>query len=81
MLEAAIGLVAVLPVGMSQVSSVVLTAAKVVTLRKGEELSYFQFGGSDVVVLFEAKSNVSFISQPGVHYKVETQIAQAYPVA
>lgn len=59
----------------------ILTAEVGVTLRKGEELSYFQFGGSDIVVLFEAKSNVSFTAQPGVHYKMGTRIAQAYPVA
>lgn len=79
-LESAIGLVAVLPIGMSQVSSVVLTAEEGVTLRKGEEISYFQFGGSDIIVLFEARSNVSFIAQPGTHYKMGTRIAQAYPV-
>ena len=79
-LEAAIGLVAVLPIGMCQVSSVVLTAEKGVTLRKGEEVSYFQFGGSDIILLFEAKSNVSFTAQPGVHYKMGARIAQAYPV-
>jgi len=79
-LEAAIGLVAVLPIGMCQVSSVILTAEKGVTLRKGEEISYFQFGGSDIIVLFEAKSNVSFTAQPGVHYKMGTKIAQAFPV-
>jgi phosphatidylserine decarboxylase precursor len=79
-LEADIGLVAVLPIGMAQVSSVILTAEEGVTLRKGEEMSYFQFGGSDIIVLFEAKSNVSFTAQPGVHYKIGTKIAQAYPI-
>ena len=78
-LDTPIGLVAVLPVGMCQVSSVILTAEVGVTLRKGEELSYFQFGGSDIVVLFEAKSNVSFTAQPDTHYKIGTTIAQAYP--
>lgn len=79
-LETAIGLVAVLPIGMCQVSSVILTAETGVTLRKGEEISYFQFGGSDIIVLFEAKTNVSFTAQPGVHYKIGTKIADAYPV-
>ena len=76
-LDTPIGLVAVLPIGMSQVSSVILTAEVGVTLRKGEELSYFQFGGSDVIVLFEAKSDVRFTAQPGVHYKMGTKIALA----
>lgn len=79
-LDTPIGLVAVLPIGMAQVSSVVMTAEVGVTLRKGEEISYFQFGGSDIVVLFEAASNVSFTAQPGVHYKQGTKIAEAYPV-
>ncbi len=78
-LESSIGLVAVLPIGMCQVSSVILTAEKGVTLRKGEEMAYFQFGGSDVIVLFEAKSNISFTAQLGDHYQVGAKIAQAYP--
>ena len=79
-LDSPIGLVAVLPIGMAMVSSVVLTAEPGVTLRKGEEISYFQFGGSDVVMLFEASSNVSITAQLGVHYKVGSRIAQAFPV-
>jgi phosphatidylserine decarboxylase len=59
-LESAIGLVACLPVGMAQVSSVVLTAEVGRSLRKGEELAYFQFGGSDFVMLFEAAASVEF---------------------
>lgn len=79
-LETPIGLVAVLPIGMSQVSSVILTAEVGVTVRKGEELSYFQFGGSDIILLFEASSNVCFNARPTVHYKMGAKIAQAYPV-
>jgi phosphatidylserine decarboxylase precursor len=79
-LDTPIGLVAVLPIGMCQVSSVILTAEVGVTLRKGEELSYFQFGGSDIIMLFEAAANVSFTAQPAIHYKMGTKLAQAYPV-
>jgi phosphatidylserine decarboxylase len=79
-LDTPIGLVAVLPIGMAQVSSVVITAEEGVTVRKGEEISYFQFGGSDIIVLFEARSNVSFTAQPQTHYKVGTRIAEAFPV-
>lgn len=78
-IDSPIGLVAVLPMGMAQVSSVVITAEVGRTLRKGEEISYFQFGGSDIVMLFEAKSNVSFTAQPGVHYRYGTRLANAYP--
>ncbi len=79
-LDTPIGLVAVVPIGMCQVSSVVMTAEVGVTVRKGEELSYFQFGGSDIILVFESASNVSFTAQVGVHYKMGTRIAQAFPV-
>ncbi len=79
-LDTPIGLVAVLPIGMSQVSSVIITAEVGVTVRKGEELSYFQFGGSDIILVFEASSNVSLSAQPTVHYKMGTKIGNAYPV-
>ena len=79
-LETAIGLVAVLPIGMCQVSSVIITAEVGVTVRKGEELSYFQFGGSDIILLFESSSNVNFTAQRTLHYKMGAKIGQAYPV-
>lgn len=47
------GKVAVLPIGMAHVSSVVLTVEKGQKVEKGQEISYFQFGGSDVVLVFE----------------------------
>jgi phosphatidylserine decarboxylase len=80
-LDTAIGLVAVLPMGMAQVSSIILTAEVGMILRKGEEISYFQFGGSDIVCVFEAMSNVRVTAQVGVHYKMGTRIGQAFPGA
>lgn len=79
-LETPIGLIAVLPIGMCQVSSVIITAEVGITVRKGEELSYFQFGGSDIILLFESSSNVCLTAQPTVHYKMGTKIGQAFPV-
>ncbi len=79
-LDSPIGLVACLPIGMAQVSSVVLTAEVGVTLRKGEELGYFQFGGSDFVMVFERASNVHLTSRVGVHAQQGSCIGQAYPV-
>ncbi|KAL4917385.1 phosphatidylserine decarboxylase-domain-containing protein [Aspergillus aurantiobrunneus] len=70
------GLVAVLPVGMAIVSSVILTAETGIRLRKGEELGYFQFGGSDVVLLFEACLNVEISMRPGQHYKMGMEIGR-----
>lgn len=49
------GNVTVLPIGMAQVSSVQITVQKNQRDKKGEEISYFQFGGSDIVIVFEHK--------------------------
>jgi phosphatidylserine decarboxylase precursor len=78
-LDSPIGLVACLPMGMAQVSSVVITAEVGQTLHKGEELGYFQFGGSDFVLVFERASNVQLIGQAGVHYNQGTWIGNAFP--
>ena len=48
-----------------------------VTLRKGEELGYFQFGGSDVIVMFEAKPKVRLNAVVGMHYRMGVQIGEA----
>ena len=51
------GLVALLPIGMSQVSSVNFedTVKAGYTVKKGDMLGYFLFGGSDFVLLFQSK--------------------------
>jgi phosphatidylserine decarboxylase len=109
-LDSPIGKVAVLPIGMAQVSSVVfvtpeeegqkpiqLTAEEKKglnydeqvarineklqhelvgkTVKKGEMFSYFQFGGSDIVVVFERKANVDVTAKIGVHYPIRSQYA------
>jgi phosphatidylserine decarboxylase precursor len=62
------GLVACLPVGMGHVSSVVLTAGVGANLHKGEELGYFQFGGSDFVMVFERQCQLELTCRADVHY-------------
>ena len=79
-IQSAIGKVAILPMGMAQVSSIVVTDEEGTTLRKGEEISYFQFGGSDIVMVFGRASNVSITAQPDVHCNFGTRIAEAFPV-
>jgi len=73
-IESPVGLVAVLPIGMAQVSSVNLTAQVGVRLAKGEEFGYFTFGGSDIVVMFE-KDKVKITAQVGTHYNQGKTIA------
>jgi len=73
-IESPIGLVAVLPIGMAQVSSANLTAQVGSRLAKGEEFGYFTFGGSDIVVMFE-EDKVKITAQVGTHYNQGKTIA------
>ena len=72
-MDSPLGLVAVLPIGMAQVSSVNLTAEVGAELTKGEEFGYFAFGGSDIVMLFEA-GKVRLDAKIGTHYNQGRQI-------
>jgi phosphatidylserine decarboxylase len=105
------GKVAVLPMGMAQVSSVVFTDPRnqhaPITLsrheratlsyeeqvallndrirerlvgqmlEKGEMFSFFQFGGSDCVVVFERSANVAITAARAVHYPIRSQYGVA----
>lgn len=77
--DSPIGLVAVLPIGMAQVSSVNMTAVVGSYLNKGDEYGYFMFGGSDIIMLFERESNVTVTAAPGVHYNCGMCIAEVTP--
>ncbi len=68
-LDTGAGLVACLPVGMAQVSSVVITAEVGAVLRKGAEMGYFQFGGSDFVMVFEAGCAVRLDATQGQSFR------------
>ena len=75
-----LGLVAVLPIGMAQISSVVLSVQKGDIVTKGQEISYFQCGGSDCVMVFQEKAKVQFTATLGQHYHFGNQIAAASPL-
>ncbi|GKU21476.1 unnamed protein product [Fusarium langsethiae] len=76
-----LGLVAVLPIGMAQVSSVKMTARVGDKLKKGDEISYFQFGGSDVICVFQPQAGLKvddFVASPdGTYSKYGTVLAKA----
>lgn len=110
-LQTAIGKIAVLPMGMAQVSAVafvkpgtegrelIVPTAKerqlpyeeqvrlinhrlqqeVVgrTVEKGEMISTFLFGGSDIVMVFERRAAVHITAQVGVHYPIRSPYAFA----
>ena len=67
-LDTEFGLVAILPIAMSQVSScnwedTVQVGAKV---EKGDPMGYFLFGGSDIVMIFQEEIELQLT--PGEHY-------------
>ncbi|TGG95167.1 phosphatidylserine decarboxylase [Natronospirillum operosum] len=66
-LDSPVGLVAVLPIGMAQVSSVVMTPEEGAWLHKGQEFGYFLFGGSDIITLYQA-DRVRLTADIGTHY-------------
>jgi len=57
------GLVAMLPVGMSQICSVNWIPSLHVgqQLKQGDEMGFFQFGGSDVVMIFQKGVDVNIV--------------------
>lgn len=67
-----IGLVAVVPVGMSHVASVAMTATPGTDVAKGEEFGYFQFGGSDIIVLFQEGVDPQIDSDTGLRHMGST---------
>lgn len=111
-LQTAVGKIAILPMGMAQVSSVVFVTPasegqqqKLIQLtpeeekgcsyddrvallnkkvaetlvnkkvKKGDMISTFLFGGSDIVVVFERQANVNITAAVGVHYPIRSQYA------
>lgn len=72
-----LGKVAVLPIGMALVSSVKLTVREGDRLNKGDEISYFQFGGSDVICVFQSKAGLTegdFVPSPTVPEKTYSKM-------
>ena len=64
-----LGKVALLPVGMSQICSVNFSEglAPGVEVRKGQELGYFLFGGSDFVMVFQKGVNLDLQADTQAH--------------
>lgn len=77
-IESSIGLVAVLPIGMAQVSSCGISVEKGKKLHKGEEFGNFLFGASDIIMLFEAACNVELTARPNHHYNMGNCIGHAH---
>ncbi|CAM1503552.1 Fc.00g011430.m01.CDS01 [Cosmosporella sp. VM-42] len=76
-----LGKVAVLPIGMAMVSSVKLSVREGDVLKKGDEISTFLFGGSDIICVFQSKAGLTvddFVPSQGRTYsKTGTILATA----
>jgi phosphatidylserine decarboxylase precursor len=69
-----IGKVAIVPIGMCQVSSVNMIATVNSHLLKGDEFGYFLFGGSDIIMLFQDGIDLKLNQKP-VHHNYGTEVA------
>lgn len=60
------GLVAMIPVGMSQICSVNWIPELKVgqQLKRGDEMGFFMFGGSDVIMIFQRNVHVTLTTKP-----------------
>lgn len=63
------GLVAMMPIGMSQICSVNWSEGLHVgqEVHRGDEIGYFLFGGSDIVLLFQKGVDVQYLPEPDSH--------------
>lgn len=77
--DTAMGTICVMPVGMVEISSCLLhdTIKPGYQIKKGEELGYFQFGGSTHCVIFQAGVIKQYIAKTGSFYEVGQPIAEA----
>ncbi|KAI9056970.1 hypothetical protein FKP32DRAFT_1381583 [Trametes sanguinea] len=73
-----VGLVAVLPVGMPQVASVVMSVKQGDVIKKGQEIGYFQMGGSDIVMVFQPRAQVEFTVGMGQWRPFGREIARSH---
>ncbi|MEX2980955.1 phophatidylserine decarboxylase associated domain-containing protein [Streptomyces sp. C36] len=80
----AIGLVCVMPIGITEISSITHTVGVGDTITKGQEIGYFSYGGSSMCLLFERNKvditvpqNESGDADSGAPVFVNAQIARA----
>lgn len=59
-----LGLVACVFVGMCEISSCVMTVSIGDSVKKGDEIGYFQYGGSTHCVIFEPEVKLDFVPKP-----------------
>jgi len=74
-----LGMVCVMPIGMAEVSSCLITVKKGQKVKKGEQIGYFQFGGSTHCVLFQ-KGAIANFSLPAIPQGEQGMSSKIVPV-
>ena len=75
------GTVLYIPIGATMVGSIIFTAQEGQHVNKGDELGYFAFGGSTVIVLFK-KGTITFDSDILFNSRkpIETLVKMGYRI-
>ncbi|AZR35228.1 phosphatidylserine decarboxylase [Xanthomonas vasicola] len=75
--DARLGTVFVMPIGITEISSLTQTAANGQHVSKGDELGYFNYGGSTLCLVFENTVSLNFGTlQPNQTIEVNAQLAR-----
>ncbi|MEA9562701.1 MULTISPECIES: phophatidylserine decarboxylase associated domain-containing protein [unclassified Xanthomonas] len=75
--DARLGTVFVMPIGITEISSLTQTAANGQHVSKGDELGYFNYGGSTLCLVFEKDVQLDFGTlQSGQTIEVNAQLAK-----
>lgn len=72
-----VGMVCVIPIGITEISSVTICAKERQKVKKGDELGYFSYGGSTLALAFQPGAVRRFTRQVGEDIHVNGQIAVA----
>ena len=77
--DPALGMVVVIPIGITEISSITIGVKAGQRVKKGEEIGYFSYGGSSMALVFQPKALQSFDQglKKGVKVKVNAKIAKA----
>ena len=65
-----LGYISVLLIGMAQISSVQLHIKTGDRVKKSNEIAHLEFGGSDIVIVFQASALVYISGAPNQQYLV-----------
>lgn len=72
-----IGMVCVIPIGITEISSVTITVEEGQRVEKGQELGFFSYGGSTLALVFQPGAVARYTHAVGDPINVNAQIAAA----